>query len=55
MTFTKSAHQFKKGRHVWVRPARWIGTREGYLEPLHRFAQDEPFEVLEPALPAAGT
>jgi hypothetical protein len=48
MTFTRSAHQFKKGRHVWVRPARWIGTREGYLEPLHRFAQDEPFEVLEP-------
>jgi hypothetical protein len=46
MTFTRSAHQFKPGRHVWVRPARWIGTREGYLEALHRFAQDEPFKVL---------
>lgn len=47
MTFTRSPHQFKPGRHVWVRPARWVGTREGYLEALHRFMQDEPFEVLE--------
>jgi hypothetical protein len=48
MTFTRSAHQFKPGRHVWVRPARWTSTSSGgEQEMLHRFVQDEPFEVLE--------
>jgi hypothetical protein len=48
MTFTRSAHQFKPGRHVWVRPARWTSNSSGgEQEMLHRFAQDEPFEVLE--------
>lgn len=47
MTFTRSHHQFKRGRHVWVRPARWNGKQDSKLEILHRFAQDEPFEVLE--------
>jgi len=47
MTFTRSAHQFKPGRHVWVRPARWIQSQQGELEMLHRFDQDQPFEVLE--------
>jgi hypothetical protein len=48
MTFTRSAHQFKPGRHVWVRPARWTSTvNGGEQEILHRFAIDEPFVVLE--------
>jgi len=47
MTFTKTPHQFKPGRHVWVRPARWIQSQRGELEMLHRFTQDDPFEVLE--------
>ena len=48
MTFTKSPHQFKPGRHVWVRPARWTSTSSGgEQEMLHRFTQDEPFEVVE--------
>ena len=46
MTFTNSAHQFKPGRHVWVRPAKWNGKQGGTLVALHRFTQDEPFEVL---------
>jgi hypothetical protein len=41
----KTQHKFKPGRHVWVRPARFIGKQEGYLEILHRFTPDEPFEV----------
>jgi hypothetical protein len=46
MTFTRSAHQFKPGRHVWVRPARWTSTSSGgEQEMLHRFVL--PFEVLE--------
>jgi hypothetical protein len=45
--FTKSAHQFKPGRHVWVRPARWVNYQGGALEPLHRFGLDQPFTVLE--------
>jgi len=44
MTFTRSAHQFKPGRHVWVRPAKWIGTRDGELRQLHRFGS-APFKV----------
>ena len=48
MTFPQTFHQFKPGRHVWVRPARWIpNSSGGEQEMLHRFAQDEPFEVLE--------
>ena len=47
MTFTKTPHQFKPGRHVWVRPARWIQSQRGELEMLHRFDHGEPFEVLE--------
>ena len=48
MTFPQTLHQFKPGRHVWVRPARWIpNSSGGEQEMLHRFAQDEPFEVLE--------
>ena len=46
-TFTNSAHQFKPGRHVWVRPARVVNTQKVELEMLHRFDHDEPFEVLE--------
>jgi hypothetical protein len=47
MTFTRSAHKFQAGGHVWVRPARWLLSHGGKIENLHRFSQDEPFEVLE--------
>jgi hypothetical protein len=40
-------HQFKPGRHVWVRPARVVNTQKSELEMLHRFDQSEPFEVLD--------
>ena len=42
-----SIHQFKPGRHVWVRPARVVNTQKMEMELLHRFDHDEPFKVLE--------
>jgi hypothetical protein len=47
MTLEKLAYQFKPGRHVWIRPGRWLTSHGGEIEILHRFSQDEPFEVLE--------
>ena len=46
MTFTKTPHQFKPGRRVWVRPAKCVYTGTGpVMELLHRFDASEPFEV----------